>query len=99
MILIGLLIVIATVYFLMKQYETRMVLFASGFLMTLLSGAPMLALDTFAERMTMESPIMTICSVMGFAFVMKITKCDQHLVSLIAGALMKFEAILFQVQS
>ena len=94
MIVLGGAIVLATIYLLVKQYESRMVLFASGLLMALLAGAPMVALDSFASRMTTGGLITAICSVMGFAFVMKVTKCDQHLVNLVVGFLTKFRVIL-----
>jgi DcuC family C4-dicarboxylate transporter len=36
----------------------------------------------------------TICTVMGFAFVMRLTKCDSHLVHFLASPLTKFRAVL-----
>lgn len=94
MMYVGILIIIAAVYLLIKQYESRMVLFGAGLLMALLSGNPMAALDAFASRMSSAGLITAICSVMGFALVMKLTKCDQHLVNLVVGALSKFTPIL-----
>ena len=94
MMYVGILILIAAVYLLIKQYESRMVLFGAGLLMALLSGKPMAALDAFANRMSAAALITAICSVMGFALVMKLTKCDQHLVNLVVGFLSRFRAIL-----
>ena len=37
----GIVIVIGTIYCLVKRYETRLVLFCSGLLMTIIGGAPM----------------------------------------------------------
>lgn len=93
-IFIGILIVIATVYFLIKRYETRMVLFIPGLSMALISGTPMTALDAFADRMTTGGLITSICSVMGFTFALKATKCDQHLINSIVGFLSKFKSLL-----
>ena len=73
-------IVILTVAALIKRYETRLVLLASGFLMTCLSLDPMQGLNAFAKSMTNSGLIMAICSAMGFAFVVQMTKCDVHLV-------------------
>jgi len=92
--ILGALIVVVTVYFLIKQYESRMVLFSAGVLMALLAGTPMVAFDAFAKRMTTGGLIMSICSVMGFAFVMKLTGCDQHLINFLGGGLKKVRPIL-----
>ncbi len=91
---IGLLILCGAVYCLIKRLETRMVLFASGLLMSIVALQPMLALDSFAGRMTSGGLIQAICSVMGFAFVMKYTGCDMHLVKSLTGVLKKGGGLL-----
>lgn len=94
MLIVGMLIVAATIYLLIKQYETRMVLFGSGVLMATLSLKPMAAFDAFASNMVAGGLIQAICSVMGFALVMKATQCDQHLINLVAVGLKKVRPIL-----
>jgi len=94
MVFIGALIVIATFYAIIKRYETRLVLFTSGLLMALISLQPMAAFDAFATRMVNQGLVTAICSVMGFAYVAKLTKCDQHLVRLLTSPLSKVRAIL-----
>lgn len=91
---VGILVIIAVVVLLVKQKDTRTVLIGAGIFMALLSGNPMLALNAFAERMTAGSLIQSICSVMGFATVLKLTKCDKHLVNLVVGGLSKYTALL-----
>lgn len=91
---IGILIVLATVYAIVKRYETRLVLFTAGLLMAIISLKPMAAFDQFTKSMTNAGLITAICSVMGFAYVMKLTKCDQHLVHLVAGGVSKLRMIL-----
>lgn len=71
-----------------------MVLFLSGVVMAALSGKPMEAVTAFSKAMVNEGLVTVICTVMGFAFVMKLTKCDSHLVHLLAGALGRFRVIL-----
>lgn len=88
------LIVILTVVALIKRYETRLVLFSSGLLMTCLALDPMQALNAFAKSMTNGGLIMAICSAMGFAFVVQMTKCDVHLVKLLAAPLSKIGLFL-----
>lgn len=89
--------IIATVYLLIKKYETRTVLIAIGLGMALLTLQPMAALDAFAKSMTSGGLIMAICSSMGFAYVMKYTECDSHLVQLLTKPLagLKFFLIPF----
>jgi DcuC family C4-dicarboxylate transporter len=94
MILLGIAIILATVFLLIKQYETRMVLFASGVVMATLGGNPLAAFNAFAKSMTTAGLIESICSVMGFAFVMKYTECDKHLINLVANALTKVRPLL-----
>lgn len=94
MMYVGILVIIAVVVLLVKQKDTRTVLIGAGIFMALLSGNPMLALNAFAERMTAGSLIQSICSVMGFATVLKLTKCDKHLVNLVVGGLSKYTALL-----
>lgn len=90
----GIAIVLVSIYLLVKQYETRMVLFCAGVLMSVLAGAPLAAFDAFAKNMVSAGLIQAICSVMGFAFVMKATECDKHLVNTMANALTKVRPIL-----
>ena len=74
-------VTLLTIAALLKRWETRLVLFASGLLMATLSLDPMAALNAFANNMTRGSLIMSICSSMGFAAAISITRCDVQLVS------------------
>ncbi len=87
-------VVMGTIYALIKRYETRMVLLASGFLMAILSLNPMMAFQQFDKSMTSGSLIIAICSAIGFAGVVSITKCDVHLVSLLTKPLKQFGIFL-----
>ena len=87
-------IVILTFAAIVKRYETRMVLFLSGLLMAAVSGKWNAAFDAFSAAMVNTGLVPVICSVMGFAYVMKVTKCDSHLVHLLAGFLSRFRLIL-----
>nr|WP_322597210.1 C4-dicarboxylate transporter DcuC [Mergibacter septicus] len=55
--------------------------------MSLLAFNPTEALQAFSKQMTSAGLIMAICSSMGFAYVMKYTKCDIHLVHFITKPL------------
>ena len=90
----GIGIVFVSIYFLVKGAETRLVLLTGGFAMAIISMKPMAAFDAFHQRMIFGGLIEPILSVMGFAYVMKLTKCDAHLIHLLAGALSKAKWLL-----
>ena len=87
-------VVVLTIAALLKRWETRLVLFTGGLLMALLSGAPAVALKAFVANMTNGSLITAICSSMGFAAVVAITRCDVHFVGLLVKPLGKLGIFL-----
>ncbi len=94
MVWVGVAVILGVVYFLIKQKETRLVLISAGFLLCFLSVHPMMAFAAFENSMVTAGLIKTILSVMGFAYVMKLTKCDAHLVNLMVGALSNVRMII-----
>ena len=94
MIWIGILIVLLTFMAIIKRYETRLVLFVAGVVMALVVGKPLEAIDAFAQTMVSAGLVTTICTVMGFSYVMKLTGCDSHLVNLLTSMLKKGKFIL-----
>jgi len=77
-----------------KGYETRLVLIVAGLAMGAIALDPLGGLDAFAKRMTSGGLIQSICSVMGFAFVMKYTKCDLHLVHFLSAKIDKVKLLI-----
>lgn len=94
MVWLGGLIVILTFAAIIKKYETRMVLFSAGLLMCIIGGNMDAAITAFTKTMVHGTLVPTICTVMGFSFVMKLTECDKHLVTALSGVLTKGKAIL-----
>ncbi len=94
MLTIGVILVIITIYFLVKRYDARLVLLVSGVVMACIAGTPMAALNAFAKDMTNAGLIQAVCSVMGFAMVMRFTECDKHLINLMANGLGKVRPLL-----
>ena len=91
---LALLVVCATVYALIKRYETRLVLLTAGLVMTLIAMDPMAAFKQFDKSMTNGSLIIAICSALGFAGVISLTGCDRHLVRLLTKPLGKLGIFL-----
>lgn len=98
MVILGMGIVIGTIYLLIRQHEVRMVLCGSGFLMGIIGGIfagnILVGFDAFAKNMVLGATIETICSVMGFAYVMKITECDKHLIHALGNTALKLRALI-----
>lgn len=94
MLIVGGLIVILTFVLIVKKYEARLVLFLAGLLMCLIGGLPGDVMKAFTKAMVNNSLVPTICTVMGFSYVMRLTECDQHLVQSISGLLKKGRAVL-----
>ncbi len=95
--IIAILGIIATIYLLIKKYETRTVLIGVGLVMAIITLKPMEALDAFAKSMTSGGLIMAICSSMGFVYVMKFTQCDSHLVHLLTKPLSGLKFFLIPI--
>ncbi|MDL0088560.1 C4-dicarboxylate transporter DcuC [Campylobacter gastrosuis] len=73
----------AVIYLLIRKGETRTVLIGVGLVLCVVALNPMMALNEFTKSMTQAGLIKAICAAMGFAYVMKFTKCDEHLVLLL----------------
>ena len=93
-LLMAVVVIVGAVYLLVKQYETRTVLIGAGFVLCIIALKPLLALDAFVKAMTTAGLIQNICAAMGFAYVMKLTKCDTHLVKLLLKPLKNFGFML-----
>lgn len=79
--------IVGVVYLLIKKVETKTALIGVGFLLCLVSLKPIDALSSFTHAMVQPALIKAICASMGFAFVMKVTRCDKHLVKLLTTPL------------
>ena len=97
MLFAGGLIVILTFVLIVKKYEARLVLFLAGLLMCLIGGLPGDVMKAFTKAMVNNSLVPTICTVMGFSYVMRLTTCDQHLVQSISGLLKRGRALLVPI--
>ncbi|SDH56227.1 C4-dicarboxylate transporter DcuC [Propionivibrio dicarboxylicus] len=94
LIVIGAIVVAITVYLMVKQYETRLVLFGAGMFLALCAGEPMAPFKAFSHAMQENKLFEAIIAVMGFAMVMKLTQCDQHLIQSLVKPLRKAGPLL-----
>ena len=93
MLILGCILVLITLFLLIKRYEARMVLVAAGIVMCACAGNPMAALNSFAKGMG-SSMISSACSSMGFALVMRFTGWDKHLINFLAKGLTKVHFLI-----
>ena len=82
-------IVLLTIAALLKRWETRLVLITAGLAMGIISLAPNIALGNMMKNMTNASMILAICSSLGFAAIVSMTRCDVHFVGLLVKPLGK----------
>ena len=94
MVWIGIAIVFATFYFIIKNYETRLVLILSGVIMAALGGNIVSSVNAFVKEFTNSGLVPTICIVMGFSYVMDYTGCSKHLVAFLTNLLKKVPLII-----
>jgi DcuC family C4-dicarboxylate transporter len=94
LLILGGIVVLITVYCLVKQYESRMVLFCAGVVLAFMSGDWMGPFKAFSHSMLETKLFESIISVMGFAMVMKVTECDKHLINALIKPLKKAGPLL-----
>lgn len=94
MVIAGMVIVIATFVAIIKKFETRLVLFLSGILMCLIGGNIPAGTTAFVKELTNAGLVPTICTVLGFSYVMEYTGCSSHMVYCISSLLKKFTFII-----
>lgn len=82
MVWIGILIVIVTFAAIIKGYETRLVLAIGGISMALIAGNFQMASIAFDKTITNPGLVIVTTTVMGFAYVLKATECDTHMIRL-----------------
>lgn len=93
-LLFGVLCIIFAIVLLVLKKDTKTVLLGAGVIMCLTALKPLDAFDAFKDNMIQTGLITSVCSVMGFSFVMKITQVDKHLVHALAKGLVKIRPLL-----
>ncbi|PQL20945.1 C4-dicarboxylate ABC transporter [Veillonella denticariosi JCM 15641] len=94
MVITGIIIVVATFIAIIKQFETRLVLFLSGLLMCFIGGNIAAGTTAFVKELTNAGLVPTICTVLGFSYVMEYTKCTEHMVYFISAGLKRMTKII-----
>jgi DcuC family C4-dicarboxylate transporter len=77
-----------------RGLDVRLVLLAAALLIAAVAGDPALVPREFLATFSNEKFVVPICTAMGFAFVLKHTGCERHLVMLLINPLRSFRALL-----
>lgn len=89
-----LLIIALTMYFLVREVDVRLVLFAAGLALASLALKPLAIFEVFLAEMGNVKTIGPICSAMGYAYVLRATGCDQEMVRLLLAPVKKAKWLL-----
>jgi len=89
MLWIGVAIVLVTFYFIVKNYEARIVLALSGVAMAIVAGSLGGLVPAFSKMLSNSSLVPIIVTTLGFGYLINYTGCTTHLVSFITRWLTK----------
>src|SRR4051794_10006249 len=93
LVLGGLLIAVA-VYAIVRKVDVRLVLLLTALALATLGGNPAAVVRVFLATFSNERFVVPICTAMGFAYVLRHTGCDQHLVHLLVRPLTRVRFLL-----
>lgn len=88
-LVLGALIIAAAIGAILRRVDVRLALFVAALALGLLAGQPAAIIRTFFNTFANERFVVPICMAMGFAYVLRQTECDQHLVHLLVRPLMR----------
>lgn len=77
-----------------RGFDVRLVLSAAALLLGALAGDPTVIVRTFLNTFSDEKFVIPICSAMGFAYVLKHTGCDEHLVRLLVAPVRRVKFLM-----
>src|SRR5262249_2646657 len=90
----GMLIIILAVYAIYRRLEVRLTLLVAALLLGILAGDVPAIVRKFFTTLVDEKFVVPICTAMGFAYVLRYTECDQHLVHLLLRPLWRVRPLL-----
>ena len=91
---VGLLIIAAAVYAILKRVDVRLALLLAAVALGAIGGDLPAVVRKFFLTLTNEQFVVPICCAMGFAYVMRQSACDQHLVHLLVKPLRRVRVLL-----
>lgn len=86
---LAILFIVAALFFLVRGYDVRLVLFAAGLALCSLVGDPFRVFDAFLKYMGDTTYVGPICTALAFSSVLSVTGCDREMVRLLMRPLRK----------
>src|SRR5215471_3041272 len=93
-LLLGMIVIIAGVWAIVRRVDVRLALVLTALALGTLAGNPAAIVRTFLATFSNERFVVPICTAMGFAYVLKLTECDRHLVLLLVQPLTRVRPLL-----
>jgi DcuC family C4-dicarboxylate transporter len=93
-LLLGVIVIIAGVWAIFRRVDVRLALVLTALALGVLAGNPAAIVRTFLATFSNERFVVPICTAMGFAYVLKLTECDRHLVHLLVRPLTRVRPLL-----
>lgn len=87
-------VVVATFYFIVRGAEVRLALLAGGAVLAIASLKPESWFASFSSAMSQAGLITVILPAIGFTAIVKLARCDEHLVRLVVGPLLTMRAVV-----
>jgi DcuC family C4-dicarboxylate transporter len=91
---LGSVVLVLAVWAILKRVDVRLSLTLAALVLGCIGGDPQAVVRKFLETFSDEKFVVPICSAMGFAYVMRLTECDQHLVHLLVRPLQRVRFLL-----
>jgi DcuC family C4-dicarboxylate transporter len=91
---LGLVVIAAAVVAVVRRVDVRLALTLGGLAMGALAGQTQAVFQAFVRTLCDEKFVVPICTAMGFAYVLRHTGCDQHLVRLLAAPVRRVRPLL-----
>ncbi len=90
----GLAVVVAAIVAVLRRVDVRLALILAALALGALAGTPALIVRTFVSTFSSEQFVVPLGCAVGFAYVLRHTGCEQHLVQLLVRPLRRARAVL-----
>ena len=90
----GLAVIALALVAILRRVDVRLALLLAALALGVLGGNPMAVVRKFLVTLADEKFVVPICCAMGFAYVLRHTGCDRHLVHLLVEPLRRVRALL-----
>jgi DcuC family C4-dicarboxylate transporter len=92
--ILGVAVIVLAVVAVVRQVDVRLVLFLAALALGGLAGQPAAIVRKFLSTFADEKFVVPICTAMGFAYVLRHTGCDRHLVHLLVRPFERVRGLL-----